>query len=514
MAKKRQEIDSLGRISVPVDAYYGSQTQRAVENFPISGLRAPAVLIAAAARVKKAAALANRRLGLLDASRSAAIVKACNEIIAGKLDGQFVVDVFQMGAGTSFHMNVNEVIANRAEELLGGRRGDYRLVHPNDHVNIGQSTNDVYPTAMRLAAMSLLHAALDPALRDFERALSRKAREFDGILKAGRTHLQDAVPIRLGQEFAAYAAAVRAARASLRRASFGLRAIGLGGSAAGTGLNTHPRYRRLVTSLLAAESGFPLTAAADPREAMQSLRPFAEVSSALRNLALELIRIANDLRLLASGPRTGLAEIAFPEVAPGSSIMPGKVNPSMLEMLNQVCFQVIGCDLAVGAAVQAGQLELNVMMPVVAFNLLFMITITANALREVRLRAIDGITADGARCRAYAEASLGLATALSPLIGYAAAADIARESLRSGKSLTAIVRDRRLLGARDLERILDPAAMTEPGIPAFRRGAPGRRLPGKKDERLLQRAAGPRKSDGIRRAPKPGRAGKKVRISR
>jgi aspartate ammonia-lyase len=463
LKRARVEQDTLGRKSLPASAYYGVETQRAVESFPISGLRAPAVLIEAGAKIKKAAAWANARLGLLDRRTAAAIVSACDEIAAGKLDGEFVVDVFQMGAGTSFHMNLNEVIANRAEELLGGRKGDYRLVHPHDHVNMGQSTNDVYPTAMRLASLALVHDRLLPALIAFESALGRKARAFDRVLKSGRTHLQDAVPVRLGQEFAAYRAALVKSRASIVFAARSLHELGIGGSAVGTGLNAPPRFAGLVVRRLAAETGLSLTLSADPREAMQSLRPFADLSAALRNLALELNRIANDLRLLASGPRTGLAEISLPPVAPGSSIMPGKVNPSMLEMLNQVCYQVMGCDLAVSAAVQAGQLELNVMMPVVSFNLLFMTEILANAMRETAARAIDGITADAARCRAFAHASAGLATALAPLIGYAAAAEVAKESLRTGKSIVDVVGQRGWLDERTLERVLDPRTMTGPG---------------------------------------------------
>jgi aspartate ammonia-lyase len=471
-AGKRTEQDPLGRISLPASAYYGIQTQRAVENFPISGLRAPAELVEACARIKKAAALANARLGLLDARLAAAIAAACDEVMAGKLAGEFVVDVFQMGAGTSFHMNMNEVLANRAEERLGGRKGEYRLVHPNDHVNMAQSTNDVYPTAMRLAALALVRDRLVPALGAFERSLARKAREFDGVLKSGRTHLQDAAPIRLGQELAAYAAAVAKSRASIVSAARALHELGIGGSAVGTGLNVHPRFAGLVVKRLAAATGFPLVPARDPREAMQSLRPFAELSSALRNLALELIRISGDLRLLASGPRTGLAEIRLPPAAPGSSIMPGKVNPSLLEMLSQVSFQAMGCDLAVAAAAQAGQLELNVMMPVVAFNLLFMVRILANAVRQAAGRSIDGITADAERCQAYARSSLALATALTPLLGYATAAEVARESERTGRSVVEVVRERGLIDARALDRILDPRAMTEPGIPALKGGPP------------------------------------------
>jgi aspartate ammonia-lyase len=464
--RKRIEKDSLGRKSVPAFAYYGSETQRAVENFPISGLRAPGVLIEACVRIKKAAAQANARLGLLEPRTAAAIAKACDEVAAGKLAGEFVVDVFQMGAGTSFHMNVNEVLANRAEELLGGRKGEYHRVRPHDHVNMAQSTNDVYPTAMRLASLSLLRDRLVPALIALEGALGRKARAFDRVLKSGRTHLQDAVPIRLGQEFAAYKSSVIKSRASIAFAARSLRELGIGGSAVGTGLNAHPRFAGLVVKRLAADTGLPLRPAADPVEAMQSLRPFADLSASLRNLALELTRIANDLRLLASGPRTGLAEISLPPIAPGSSIMPGKVNPSMLEMLNQVCYQVMGCDSAVSAAVQAGQLELNVMMPVVSFNLLFMIEILANAVRQAAVRAIDGITADEARCLAFAHATPGLATVLSPLIGYAAAAEVARESLRTGRSIVAVVRERGLLNDAALDRILDPQAMTGGGLPA------------------------------------------------
>jgi aspartate ammonia-lyase len=478
-SRSRTEKDSLGRKSVPARAYYGIQTQRAVENFPISGLRAPSVFIEATAQIKKAAARANMRLGLLDRRRGTAIVRACDEILSGKLHDQFIVDVFQMGAGTSFHMNMNEVLANRAEELLGGRLGRYRIVHPNDHVNRGQSTNDVYPTAMRLAALELLRREMAPALRDFERALARKGRQFDKILKSGRTHLQDAVPIRLGQEFAAYASAVRQAAGTLDHAGRSLLRLGIGGTAVGTGLNAHPRHARLVTGFLAAQTGFELAEADDLREAMQSLRPFADVSAALRNLALELIRIANDLRLLSSGPRTGLAEICLPAVAPGSSIMPGKVNPSMLEMLNQVSFQVMGCDLAVSAAVQAGQLELNVMMPVVAFNILFMMKILAGALREVRARSIEEIQADAKRCRAYAGASLGLATAVSPLIGYAAAAKAAQEALRTGESVADVLRKLGILDDTALERLMDPAAMTEPRRQPLSRNMRGKQRSGR-----------------------------------
>ena len=469
--RTRTEKDWLGTRSVPASAYYGIETARALENFPISGLRSPAALVEACVRIKKAAAQANARLGLLGRRKASAIAAACDEILAGGLRGEFVVDVFQMGAGTSFHMNVNEVVANRAEERLGGRRGAYRLIRPHDDVNMSQSTNDVYPTAMRLASLLLLRDRLRPALVGLERSLGRKAREFDRVLKSGRTHLQDAVPIRLGQEFAAYRGALARSREAVDLAARPLRELGIGGSAVGTGLNTHPAFAALVVRRLAAETGLRLVVAGDRVEAMQSLGPFAGLSASLRNLALELNRIANDLRLLASGPRTGLAEIRLPAVAPGSSIMPGKTNPSLLEMLNQVCYQAMGCDLAVAAAVQAGELELNVMMPVVAYNLLWMMDIMANAVRVVAARAIDGIEADRQRCRAYAEASPGLATALSPLIGYAAAAEVAREAIRTGTSIADVVLGRGLLAPAELRRVLDPSAMTRPGIPALGPGS-------------------------------------------
>jgi aspartate ammonia-lyase len=460
----RKERDSLGVVEVPDEAYYGAQTRRALVNFPISGLRSHPELVRAAVVIKKAAALANAGSGRLAGAKAEAIVKACDEVLAGKLADEFVVDVFQMGAGTSFHMNVNEVLANRAEEILGGKRGEYRIVHPNDDVNAGQSTNDVYPTAMRLAALRLLREKLRPALLGFEDALFRKAEAFDPVLKSGRTHLQDATPIRLGQEFRAYGSAVRGGRESIERASGSLLMLGIGGSAVGTGINTRPGFGDEMTSRLAAMTGFDLKPALDLREAMQSLRPMAEVSSALRNLALELIRIANDLRLLASGPATGLAEIRLPAAAPGSSIMPGKVNPSLLEMLNMVCFQIIGGDAAIGAAVQAGQLELNVMMPVVAFNLDFMIEILSSALTQTTVLCIEGLEADAERCRKYAEASPGIATALSPTIGYEEAARVAKKAVESGRSVIEIVAEEKLIDPERLADLLDPWNLTGPNI--------------------------------------------------
>jgi aspartate ammonia-lyase len=458
--KVRRERDFLGELPVPEEAYYGIQTMRAANNFPISGLRAHQVMIDALALIKKAAALANKELGGLERKKAAAIVKACDEIVQGKFADQFIVDIFQMGAGTSLHMNMNEVIANRAGEILGGKLGTYRLVHPNDHVNMGQSTNDVYPTAMRLAAAMLLRDHLLPHLEEMGDSFSKKAREFSRIEKSGRTHLQDAAPITLGQEFRAYGKALKKCRSFIQKAGDSLLELGIGGSAVGTGLNTAPGYQKLVVGHLELLTGLPVTSAEDLMEAMQSMRPFTEVSAALRNLAAELNRIANDLRLLASGPRTGLGEISLPAVAPGSSIMPGKVNPSMLEMLNMVCYQVIGCDLTVNAASQAGQLELNVMMPVISFNLNLMIEILGSALFQVRTRCIEGIKPDIERCREYAEKTLGLVTALSPRIGYALASEIAKEAAATKKTLREVLDEKGILWRDKEEELFDLERLT------------------------------------------------------
>ena len=460
----RIEKDSLGQKEVPAEAYYGLQSVRAMENFPISGLRMHPRMVDAIVMVKKAAALANADLGLLKPEISRAIAAAADEVLAGKLREQFVVDVYQMGAGTSFNMNANEVLANRAIEILGGKKGDYALVHPNDHVNMAQSTNDVIPTAMRIASRILLREML-PVLKDLEAALAAKAKEFDGIMKSARTHLQDAVPIRLGQEFAAYATTVGKCHERIAAAGRSLEELGIGGSAAGTGLNTHPQYRAKLVEHLRAWAKIDWSYAPDMREAMQSNLPIAEASSALRLLAIELIRICNDLRLLASGPTTGFAEIVLPAVQPGSSIMPGKVNPSMAEMLNMVCFQVIGNDLTVSMAAQAGQLELNVMMPVMAHNLHQSIEILKNALRVFVDRCIVGIVADADRCRRYAESSMALATALNTYVGYARAAEVVKRALREQKTIIDVVREEKLLTETQIAQILDPVKLTEPGLP-------------------------------------------------
>ena len=459
----RVEKDSLGEREVPAGAYYGIQTARAAENYPISGWRAHPRLIDAYMLQKKASALANRDGGAIKPDVADAIAKACDEILSGRLRDQFVVDVFQAGAGVSQHMNTNEVLANRAIEILGGRKGDYSLVHPNDHVNFGQSTNDTYPTAMRVAAL-LSARDIDPVLRALEASFDAKGKEFDHVLKSGRTHLQDAVPIRLGQEFAAHARAIGRARQALKEACHHAEELGLGGTAAGTGLNTAPGYREKAIAYLREFTGLDLKPSPDMREAMQSNLPMAAVASALKMLALEVIRITNDLRLLASGPITGMAEIILPAVQPGSSIMPGKVNPAILEMVGMVGFQVAGNALVVDYAVQAGQLELNVMMPAMAFNILTSFEILSTSLQILRTKCIEGIRADEEACRRYAELSPSIVTALNPYIGYAKGAEVVKEALKTGKTIPQVVREKNLMSEEDLRTVLDPYKMTEPGI--------------------------------------------------
>jgi aspartate ammonia-lyase len=458
----RSERDSLGERAVPAEAYYGVQTVRALENFPISGLRPHPALVVATAQVKLAAAQANVALGRLSPTVGNAIAAAAREVAGGRWHDQFVVDVYQAGAGTSHNMNANEVLANRALELLGEARGRYSVVHPNDHVNLAQSTNDVFPTAMRLAALARLHSLLQ-ALDGLENALSERARLFDGVVKAGRTHLQDAPPIRLGQEFGGYATAVAAHQAAIAETRQALRSVGLGGTAVGTGMNSHPDYRRLVTARLGEVTGEPLVVAPDPFDAMQSMRPFTAVSGALRALCLDLIRICNDLRLLASGPRTGLAEISLPAVQPGSSIMPGKVNPVMAEMLTMVCFQTIGHDVTIAMAAQAGQLELNVMMPVIAHALLQSLDILAHGIAAFTSRCVSGIQADTERCRRYAEETMALVTALTPRIGYERAAALAGDAWSTGRSVREVAAAQGLLTPAELSDVLDPRRLTEPG---------------------------------------------------
>jgi aspartate ammonia-lyase len=459
----RVERDPLGEVNVPADAYYGGQTARAVENFPISGLRAPADLVTATIMVKKAAAEANAELGRLDREIARAIVAAADEILAGGLREQFVVDVYQAGAGTSHNMNANEVLANRAAELLGESRGTYARVHPNDHVNMSQSTNDVYPTATRLALL-MTSGALVKAGQDLVDGLTRKSDEFADVLKTGRTHLQDAVPITLGQEFSGYAECVRRGANDVAEASEQLRQLNIGATAVGTGLNAGEDYRRLIVEILARETGLPVEPALNLFRVTQSMGDVLAYSSAMRRLAVEVGKIASDLRLLSMGPRAGLAEITLPPVQPGSSIMPGKVNPSVPEMVNQVCFQVMGCDMTVALGCEAGQLELNVMMPVIAWNALHSSTILRQSITVFRTRCVEGITANVDRARELLDRSTALATALSPYIGYAATAELAKESVKTGRSIRDLVLDRGLLDQARLDRILSPDAMTRGGI--------------------------------------------------
>jgi len=460
----RLEKDSLGTKEIPSNVYYGIQTLRAVENYPISGMRAHPTLIRAFGMVKQAAAEANKELRLLDEKRANAIIQAAKDVQTGKFNDSFVVDVFQAGAGVSFHMNSNEVIANRAVEILGGALGDASVVHPNDHVNYGQSTNDVFPTGMRLATLLELDK-LYPALDGLSEALEEKGKEFHGILKSGRTHMQDAVPMRLGQEFAAYAGAIRRATAAVKQSSEYLRELGLGGSAVGTGINTHPDYREKAITHLARISGQSVRPVDDMRYAMQSNLAMAGVSSALRNLSLEVIRISNDLRLISSGPNTGLAEVNLPGLQPGSSIMPGKINPVMPELAAMVAFQVVGNDVAVAMAVQAGQLELNVMMPTMSYSVLQSITILTNMLRQFTDKCVAGLTANETRCAFYTQATVSLATALNPYIGYEKTAEIVKESVATGRGIIEIAREKKLLTEQEIREILDPARMTEPQRP-------------------------------------------------
>ena len=464
----RVEHDPLGEHTVPADAYYGIQTVRASENFPISGLHAPADLVTATVLIKRAAARANVELGRLEARVGEAIIESADEIVNGALRDQFIVDIYQAGAGTSHNMNVNEVLANRASEVLGGARGEYRLVHPNDHVNMGQSTNDVFPSATRVALL-LGHAALVDAARALAASLHRKAGEFATVLKVGRTHLQDAVPMTLGQEFGGYAACIERGADDVARAAEQLKEMNLGATAVGTGLNAGDEFSSRTIKYLGASINIDLVPAANRFRVTQSMGDVLAYSGAMRRLAVELGKIASDLRLLSMGPRAGLSEIALPAVQPGSSIMPGKVNPSVPEMVNQVCFQVVGCDTTVCMAAEAGQLELNVMMPVIAWNTLHASTILRNAMRALTVRTVDGVTADEPRARELLERSTALATALSPYLGYEKTAEIAKESVATGKPIRQIVLERRLIEATELDRILSVEAMTRPGIAGDKR---------------------------------------------
>jgi len=451
----RVEVDSLGEKQVPRDAYYGIQTLRAVENFPVSGIVAPTIFIRAYILVKKAAATANMQLNWLDRTIGSAIVQACDEVLAGKFLDQFVVDVFQAGAGTSFNMNVNEVLANRALEILGKMKGDYKTVSPNDHVNMAQSSNDTFPTALHIATLTALQPLLDE-LDKLAAAFESLGKKYRSVIKSGRTHLQDALPVTIGHEFNAYAVTIQDARNQLETRSKKLEELALGGTAVGSGVDAHPRFKRIAIAELGKMTGLRVWSARDSFEALQSRKAVAAVSSGLKELALELIRIANDLRLLSSGPTTGLAEIVLPPVQPGSSIMPGKVNPVMAECLNMICFQVVGNDLALSLAVQAGQMELNVMTPVMMHNILQSIQILTNYLPVFRKKCIEGITVDRKRCKSYVEKNPSLAVFLSPHIGYLEASKIAKQALEEKRSVKEIALEKGVLKPEKARQIFKP----------------------------------------------------------
>jgi fumarate hydratase class II len=467
----RQERDPLGTLDVPADALYGIQTLRAVQNFPISGYKPLEAFVLAQVWIKKAAALTHKATGRLDARLADAIIAAADEVIAGKHRDQFVVDPYQAGAGTSHNMNVNEVLANRANELLGSTRGSYSPVHPNDHVNMAQSTNDTIPTSIRLACLAQLQSLID-AFTQLQRALAAKGEEFDGIVKSGRTHLQDAMPIRLGQEFRAYANSIERCIKRVEEAADYLRDLGIGGSAVGTGVTVEPEYPALMIRFLREITGLELRVGQDRIQLMQSMGDAAAFSATLRGLAIDTSKIASDLRLMVSGPRTGFDEIRLPAVQPGSSIMPGKVNPSIPEMVNQVCFQVMGCDTTVAISAEHGQLELNVMMPVIAHNVLWSMMILTNATNVFASeKCVGGIEANIEMCAYWVERSAALATALAPQIGYAKAAEISKQSVKEGILIREIVRRDAILPPDRIDEVLDLKRMTEIGVPGGPNGA-------------------------------------------
>jgi aspartate ammonia-lyase len=467
MSDTRIERDTLGELEVPSSALWGVQTERARRNFPISGLKPMPAFVEALVCVKKAAALVHKKTGRLEGRLADAIVAAADEVLAGEHREHFVVDPYQAGAGTSHNMNTNEVLANRANELLGGKRGAYEPLHPNDHVNMAQSTNDTIPTAIKLGVLTMLPTLLEAVSR-LATALLDKGRAFDGIVKTGRTHLQDATPIRLGQVFAAFGHAVERSRAHIEMAADWLRDLGIGGSAVGTGLNVEPAYPALMIDRLREMTGLELRMGSDLVQLMQSMADPAAFSGVVRSYAVDLSRIASDLRLLSSGPRTGLAEIRLPPVQPGSSIMPGKVNPSIAEMVNQVCHQVFGNDTAIASAAEAGQLELNVMMPVIGHNLLFTMEILTKASGVLAERCVEGIEADVDQCAYWLERSPAIVTALAPRIGYAQAAELAKEAIVRSMTVRALVLEKGVLSGTELDAVLDLRAMTEGGIPGSR----------------------------------------------
>ena len=461
--ESRLEKDSIGSKEIPESVYYGVQSLRAAENFHITGLSMHPEIINSLAQIKKAAAITNCEVGLLDKKRADAIVQACDEIAGGALHEEFIVDPIQGGAGTSINMNANELIANRAIEILGGRKGDYSIVHPNDHVNCGQSTNDVIPTAGKMTSLKLLkHARAE--LTKLQSALEDKARKFDHVIKMGRTQMQDAVPIRLGQEFRAYSVAVRRDVARMERACEEMRELNLGGTAIGTGINADEQYLQRIVPNLAQVSGMEFVQAFDLIDATQNLDPFVAVSGAIKACAVTLSKMANDLRLMSSGPRCGFGEINLPPKQNGSSIMPGKINPVIPEVVNQVAFNIIGNDVTITMAAEAGQLELNAFEPIIFYCLFQSIDTLAYAVNTFVENCVKGITANEERCRQLVENSVGIVTALSPHIGYMKAAELAKEALKNNVPIRQLVLDRRILNKEELDEILDVWGMTEPGI--------------------------------------------------
>ena len=460
----RTETDSIGSREVPEDAYYGIQSMRAAENFRMTGLHIHPEMIRSMADVKAAAAITNYETGALDEEREKAILHSCTEMREGKFDGEIIVDPIQGGAGTSLNMNVNEVLANRAIELLGGIKGDYKMVHPNDHVNMSQSTNDVFPTAGKIAACRLVQRA-EKELRRLQKALERKAAEFYPVIKMGRTQLQDAVPIRLGQEFASYAAAVGRDIKRMETAAEEMQTVNLGGTAIGTGINATPQYIQRVVCSLEQITGLKLTQSANMIDGTSNLDPFAAVSGSVKACAVTLSKIASDLRLMSSGPRTGLGEILLPGKQNGSSIMPGKVNPVIPEVVNQAAFQIFGNDVTITLAAESGQLELNAFEPVIFYNLFQAVDLLGHAAATFTDNCIDGIQADEDRCRDMVENSVGRVTALCPYLGYTKAAEIAKKAVKEKRNIRELILEEGLMDAGELDRALDPYAMTEPGIP-------------------------------------------------
>ncbi len=459
----RLEKDAIGPVQVPADAYYGSFTTRALENFQITGIHAPQELKIAYGLIKKSAAITNAELGELEPKLAKAIIQACDEFIAGKFDDQFTLDVFQAGAGTPFNMNTNEIIANRANEILGGKKGEYKPVTPNNHVNWAQSSNDVTPTAIRLAALIRLKKLL-PEVQKLRDSLFKKAKAFSKILKVGRTHVQDAVPITLGQEFEAYGSAINHCLAYLKESFNHLNELGIGATALGTGITTHPKYRSLMVKNLSKLTGFKLKPTKYPMELTHGMNAFTQASNGLRVLANDLIRIANDFKLLASGPVAGINELTLPDVEPGSSIMPGKVNPSVPEAMNMIGFQVIGNDTVINLGVQGSQLELNVMTPVIMYNLMWSMELLINGINMFRVFCVDKIQANEKRCKELLQKSLCLATGLSPYLGYKVTALLVNEALKKGQTLIDTVANHNFMTKQELESILVPTKLTKPAL--------------------------------------------------